>query len=169
MEKTEFALESFKNTQELIKFVEQKSGAVLIITGLIFTGYIEFLKDLEFSSSYNFFSIVTFVFSIITALSLIIVVYISIFKVLKPRFAKNYQENEFSLLYYKHVCKIGKDEIYDKYKDLTDKKVLKDIISQKFEISKILEEKTNKLGVSFNYLFVSIFSLIVFIISSFQA
>lgn len=170
MEKTEFALESFKNIQELIKFVEQKSGAVLIITGFIFTGYIEYLKNLEFTSfsSTSIFGIIVFISSITTLISLILVIHKSIFKVLKPRLAKNYRENEFSLIYYEHLCCQERDEIYNKYKNLTEKKILKDIIGQQHEVSKILSEKTLELGKSFNYLFVSMFSVIIFIISTYQ-
>lgn len=170
MKKTEFALEAFKNIQELIKFVEQKSGAVLVIAGLIFTGYIEFLKTLEFTSlsSSSIFGIIVFISSITTTISLILVIHKSIFKVLKPRLAKNYRENEFSLLYYEHLCCQERNQIYNQYKSLTYKKILKDIIGQQHEISKILSEKTLELGKSFNYLFVSMFSVIIFIISTYQ-
>ncbi|MBE7696315.1 hypothetical protein [Tenacibaculum finnmarkense] len=170
MKKTEFALESFKNIQELIKFVEQKSGAVLVIAGLIFTGYIEFLKNLEFSeiSSISLFGVIVFLSSISTAISLMLLIHKSIFKVLKPRLAKNYQGNEISLMYYEHLCCIDRDEIYSKYENLTEKKILKDIIGQQHEIAKILSEKILELGKTFNYLFISLFSVIIFIINTFQ-
>lgn len=66
MDKTTFAFESFKNIQDLIKFVDQKSSAVLVVTGLIFTGYIQFLQGLTFSftENLNFYGIMTFVTSI---------------------------------------------------------------------------------------------------------
>jgi len=44
MDKTTFAFESFKNIQDLIKFADQKSSAVLVVAGLTFTGYIQFLN-----------------------------------------------------------------------------------------------------------------------------
>lgn len=170
MNKTEYALESFKNIQNLIKFIDQKSGAVLVIAGLIFTGYIEFLKDIELTipKSATFFEIVTFIAILVTAISLIIVIYISIFKVLKPRLAKNYKKDEFSLFYFEHLSALGKEDVSIQYQTLDDQGMLKHIIDQQHEVSEILKRKTSELGKSFNYLFISIFSLIIFIISSLQ-
>jgi len=168
MKNIEFALESFKNIQELIRFIDQKSGAVLVIAGLVFTGYIEFLKDLDFSNSFSFWGIITLISSIATLISLVVVIYISIFQVLKPRLAKNYQKDEYSLFYFEHLSNLGKEKLNNEYKSVNEDDMLKYVVDQQFEISKILEQKTDKLGLSFNLLFVSIISLITFIISSIQ-
>lgn len=170
MEKIEYALESFKNIQDLIKFIDQKSGAVLVIAGLIFTGYVEFIKDLKLveSNPYSLIEIVTFVSSLLTLITLIVVIYISIFKVLKPRLAVNYKEDEASLFYFEHLEKMGKTEIINNYESLDDSKKLTYIIEQQFEVSKILKQKTKFLSISFNWLFASVLFLIIFIICSIQ-
>ncbi len=166
-DKISFALESFKNIQELIKFIEQKSGAVLVIIGIEFTAYIEFLKDLKLINSLcdlEVLSFLTFIISLITGILLIYIVYLSIFKVLKPRLAKNYSENEFSIFYFEHIGKLGKIKFEKEYEDLTNNTVLKKINEQQFEVSKILEKKTKYLSLSFDYLFVSILCLSLFIL-----
>ena len=60
MEKQEFALESFKNIQQLIQFTDQKSGAILVVSGLVLTVFLEFSKNLVFRSI-SFGSIVIFI------------------------------------------------------------------------------------------------------------
>jgi hypothetical protein len=170
MDKTTFAFESFKNIQDLIKFVDQKSSAVLVVTGLIFTGYIQFIQGLTFSftENLNFYGIMTFFTSMSTLLSLLMVVYISIFKVLKPRTAKHYAKDETSLFYYEHIAKVGKESILESYKTVNTDIMLKNIIDQQHEVSKILNEKTTELGKSFNWLFASIVTVVIFIIFSIQ-
>ena len=108
MEKENFALESFKNIQELIRFIDQKSGAVLVIAGLAFTGYIEFAKNLRFVTfeEVNFLGVVSFLSGLVTIIYLLYVVWISIFKVLKPRLAKNYKNGEHSLFYFEHLSQL---------------------------------------------------------------
>lgn len=170
MDKTTFAFESFKNIQDLIKFADQKSSAVLVVTGLTFTGYIQFLDGLTFSFSenFNFIGIFTFLASLATATSLILVVYISIFKVLKPRTAKHYPKNELSLFYYEHIYHAGKDKVTEQYATITADIMLKNIIDQQHEVSNILNEKTKELSNSFNWLFASIVSMFIFILFAIQ-
>jgi len=170
MDKTTFAFESFKNIQDLIKFADQKSSAVLVVTGLTFTGYIQFLSGLTFSltENLNFFGITTFLASLSTVISLIMVVYISIFKVLKPRTATHYPTDEFSLFYYKHIFKAGKEKVTEQYLTINSDIILKNILDQQHEVSHILNEKTKELGSSFTWLFVSIISVFIFILTATQ-
>lgn len=170
MDKINFAFESFKNIQDLIKFVDQKSSAVLVVAGLIFTGYIQFLQGLTFSltEGLTYYGITTFIASIATLISLLLVVHISIFKVLKPRKAKHYAKEDTSLFYYEHLAKVGKESVLETYKTIDTDIMLKNIIDQQHEVSKILKEKTAELGKSFNWLFASIVSVILFIIFSIQ-
>ncbi|GAB5424210.1 MAG: hypothetical protein Crog4KO_13570 [Crocinitomicaceae bacterium] len=168
MKKEEFALESFKNIQELIRFIDQKSGAVLVIAGLAFTGYIEFVDELQFVpiDEAGFLGVTCFLSGLCTVLCLIAVIWISIFKVLKPRLAKNYSAGEHSLFYFEHLSKLGKASTLAEYGSLTDDKMLKQLIDQQFEISQIMEKKTENLGLSFNFLFASIIALVVFVLTS---
>lgn len=170
MNKHDFALESFKNIQDLIKFIDQKAGAILVISGLIFTGYIEFLKGLEMSSleSTSFIGLMTFLSSLVTVLSLILVLYLSVFKVLKTRLAKNYSNEEYSLFYFEHLVKLGKSKIEEDYKILDEPKMLKYLIDQQYEISVILEKKTKNFRITLNILFISIISLVIFTICTTQ-
>ena len=170
MKKTDFALESFKNIQDLIKFIDQKSSLVLVVSGLIFTGYIEFIKDLIFISprDSNFWSILTFLSSLSTLICLTLVLYISIFKILKPQKAKHYGVSDKSLFYYEHLASIGKEQVLAEYDSISEDKMLKEIIDQQHEVSVILNTKQNEFGKSLIFLFVSMISIIIFILSSFQ-
>ena len=168
MKKIEFALESFKNIQELIRFIDQKSGAVLVIAGLAFTAYVEFVKNLNFTplNEASFIGVICFISSLATVLNLLIVAWISIFQVLKPRLAKNYSKDEHSLFYFEHLSKLGKDGVKTDFESLSESKMLENILDQQFEVSRIMEQKTEYLGRSFNFLFASIISLVIFIITS---
>lgn len=170
MEKIDYALESFKNIQDLIKFADQKAGAVLVVTGLIFTGYVQYLERLTLSHNENLSSleVVTFGASTMTLLSLFVVIFYTIFEVLKPRTAKYYNEEESSIFYYEHIFKKGKVEVLAKY-DVTDEhQMLKDLVDQQHEIAGILTQKNNALSTAFIWLFISLVSVTLFIICSNQ-
>jgi len=166
MGKTEFALETFKNLQELVKFIDQKTGATLVISGLILTIYLNLSKNLVFVdiNSMNIIKLIIFVSSLTTLISIFIVIHKAI-KILKPRLATNYNDGEKSIFYFEHISTLGKDEILDSYKEIDENTMLKYIIEQQYEVSLILEKKTKDLKVTFNYLFVSIVSLVIFAIS----
>jgi hypothetical protein len=168
MKKVEFALESFKNIQELIRFIDQKSGAVVVIAGLAFTAYVEFIKNLDFAtlSEVSYIGIICFISSFVTVIGLFGVVWISIFQILKPRLAKNYSSEELSLFYFEHLSKLGKVDVKTEFNNLTESKMLENILDQQFEISQIMEQKTENLRRSFNFLFTSIISLMIFILTS---
>lgn len=170
MDKIQFSLESFRNIQELIRFIDQKAGAVFVIAGLIFTGFFDFSKELSFIDikNWTFLSLATFITGTSTVILLICVFYISIFKVLKPSLAKNYSLKEYSLFYYEHLVSLGKENIEKKYGDLTKTDMLKYINDQQFEVSKILNKKTKSLATSFVLLFVAIISFGFFILASTQ-
>jgi len=100
-----FALKSFENIQELIRLIDQKSGAVLLVSGLILTAFLELSKDLVFNfKSLSYVGVATFMFGAITALLLISTIYLSVFKILRPRLAEHYSGNEFSLIYFNHLA-----------------------------------------------------------------
>ena len=143
MDNQSFALESFKNIQELIRFVDQKSNGVLLVSGLILTAFLEFSKGLVFSfSSVSIAGFLTFVFGATTIGLLSYVMYISIFKILRPQLAKNYSSNEASLLYFKHLAEIkDKTLLQQRFKKLNDDSILESISDQIFEVSRILDVK----------------------------
>lgn len=168
MDKISYALESFKNIQDLIKFADQKAGAILVVIGLIFTAFVQYLEKLTFSlANATFIGVMTFMSGIGTIVSLSIVIYYSIFKILKPRFAKNYQEGELSTFYFEHILKESK-KIHTKFETITSEIMLKDILDQKIEVSNILNKKNHNLSNSFVWLFFSLISSMTFILLSIQ-
>jgi Family of unknown function (DUF5706) len=168
MDKQEFALESFKNIQELIRFIDQKSGAVLVVAGLILTVYLEFSKELVFKfSNISFVNAITFIFGVTTGLLLVYVIYLSILKILIPRLAKHYEGSELSLLYFNHLATMAdKSVVLEQFNKLNDVSILKNLTDQIFEISKILDMKIIQLNKSMNCLFYSIVSLLAFVLAS---
>lgn len=168
MEKQVFALESFKNIQELIKFIDQKSGAVLLVSGLILTVFLEFSKVLVFNfESFSYASVVTFAFGLTTSASLIYTIYLSIFRILRPRLAMHYYGNEYSLLYFNHLSTMSdKPTMLEEFKKLDDESILKNLTDQIFEVSKVLDTKVAELHNAMNYLFFSVISLMIFIFAS---
>lgn len=168
MDKINYALESFKNIQDLIKFADQKAGAVLIVVGLIFTAFVQYIEKLTFSTdNATVIGTITFLSGLVTLVCVVVVLYYSVFRILKPRFAKNYQEGELSTFYFEHISKDNK-VLHEKYENLSDEGMLKDIIDQQIEVSNILNEKNENLAKSFIWLFAAFFASMVFIILSNQ-
>ena len=168
MDKINYALESFKNLQDLIKFMDQKAGAILVVIGLIFTAFVQYLGNLKFSFyKPTCIGVLTFMVGFATIVCLFFVIYYSIFKILKPRFAKNYQEGELSSFYFEHISKESKN-IHKKFESITDEIMLKDILDQKIEVSNILNEKNQYLSISFIWLFFSLITSMTFILLTIQ-
>lgn len=168
MNKQEFALESFKNIQELIRFIDQKSGAVLLVAGLILTVFLELSKALVLNlNNPSYAGLFTFTFGVSTALLLIYVIYLSIFKILIPRLAKHYVGSDLSLIYFNHLASmIDKTVVFEQFNKLNGDSILKNLTDQIFEISKILDTKIIELNKSMNFLFISIATLLAFIFAS---
>ena len=170
MKKTEYALESFKNIQDLIKFIDQKTGAILVFAALIFTGFLDIAKNLQVVvlSVASFWGIVTFIAGILTLTCFFILLYVSMFKVLKPRLAKTYKNDERSLFYFEHLSCWEKGEVAEEYKNLSEDSMLKIIIDQQYEVAVIATEKTKRLKLLLILLFVSVVSLVIMAVSSAQ-
>jgi hypothetical protein len=168
MDKINFSLESYKNIQELIKFTDQKAGVLLVISGIVLSTF------LQFSNKLVLFPLVSasplerliYILGVVTVLSLLIIIYILINNILKPRLAKNYNKNEFSLFYFEHITSLGKEKLYFEYAKIEDTEILQAIINQQYEISIILELKIKALNQAFNILLLAIASLSFFIILS---
>lgn len=156
MDRTSFALESFKNMQDLIKFSDQKAAAILVVSGVIFTAFFKFSSSLTISSTFNFLSVLTFISLFLTASSLIIVVYVVTMRILKPRLAESYNDDELSLYYFEHIAYMGKAHLKIEYENLDDEKIREFLIDQQYEVSKILKRKIENLNLSFRLLFFSV-------------
>lgn len=165
MDKNVFALESFKNIQELIKFTDQKTGGVLVVLGLVLTVFLSCVDKLNFNNDYSSkVKIIVIISGIITIGLVIYTVYVSIFNILRPRLANHYSGNDASLLYFQHLASMtDKTAMFEKFKALNDESILRTISDQIFEVSKILDKKIAELHKSMNFLFYSIISLLIFI------
>ncbi len=166
MEKIAFAFESFKNTQDLIKFIDQKTGGILVITSFIISIFTAISSNFNFADENSLWSDVTFILGTVIGILLLIVIYLSLFCILRPRLAMNYSPENCSLLYFEHVAQQSDKELQMHFHDLTDDKMLKDILNQTSEVSKILEAKTKYLAYAINILGVTIIILTLFVIVS---
>ena len=168
MDKTTFTLESFKNIQELIKFTDQKAGGVLVVIGLELTVFLSCIDKLDFHKNYSsHFSIATITLGFITGGLLVYTLYLSVFKILRPRLANHYSGHDFSLFYFNHLASMtDKTGMFDQFKSIDDDKILRNLTDQIFEVSKICNMKMNELHKSMNFLFFSIVSLLAFILVS---
>lgn len=164
MEKYDFALESYKNTQELIKFIDQKTAGLLVITGFLISVFTSVSTGLDISDNLSFGSCTTFIFGLSIIILLFYNIYLSIFKILKPRLANNYSSEKCSIYYYEHISSMSKNELYKKYDSLNPDLMLKQILDQVYEVSIILKKKTKYIGIVMNILWVSIILLIPFTI-----
>ncbi|WP_208592339.1 hypothetical protein [Gracilibacillus suaedae] len=179
MSKLDILIYNYTNIQELIRFMDQKAGALLVVYGFLFTATIEFAKNLDFINPFTYsndFKIVISIFTFLVGFSLTILltyqVYIVIFKVIKPREAIGYTQEENSIIYYKHISTLKKNEYLDHIKQLPEIEsdledtLQKELSSQIHEISRIMAYKSEKFNFVLNILFLSIFLLLLFILLS---
>jgi hypothetical protein len=169
MDKYELAQYNHENIQELIRFIDQKAGAVLVIYGFIITAYIEFAKELKLINPFELtgikmlISVLTFFSSVGLIALLIFQIYIILFEIIRAKKAKNYTQEESSVLYFDHISKMSKESFITLYKELPVNKPEEELLAQVYECSCIMSSKSEKLNSSIDYLFISIISLLVFI------
>lgn len=174
MDKKELLQYNHSNIQELIRFIDQKAGALLVIYGFLFTATVEFAKKLKFINPFSlkgfldsFISISLLVVGTALISLLIYQVYIVLFGVIKPRIAQNYTQEERSIIYFDHISKRSKQEYIDHFNKISDDKfhetIEKEMLEQIYEISCIMSQKSEKFNSVLGHLFLSIFLLLVFI------
>lgn len=173
MDKTSFALEDFKNIQELIRFVDQKAGAVLVIYIFILTTFIGIATQLNFINPFKLPNATSMIFSCLTFLSgvaivglMIFQIYYIIFEVIKPKKAKNYCESENCLFYFDHISNIKKSDFMKKFKDIHEQDLLDEVTSQIYEVANILSVKSEKFNIVLRYLFASLGTLLAYTLFS---
>lgn len=173
MDKDELMLHNHTNIQELIRFIDQKAGALLIIYGFILTATIEFAKDLKFIDPFalkkgwdTFQSTLLFADGLFLLAILIYQIYFILFEVIKPRQAKNYTQDEASVLYFNHISKLSKEHFVTHYMNISDVDIKKEMLKQIYEISCIMSHKSENFNSILKYLFATIFSLLLFIFLS---
>lgn len=170
MDRLLFAIESFKNVQELIRFIDQKAGAVLVIYGFILTVFVDFAKKLQFVNPFElggffsvFHSIVTLLLGIFLAGMLLYKIYILVAKILRPRLAGNYDPGKMSVYYFEHIAQ-NKAVYMETFHHTQDEKLVDEVLEQVFEVSKIMTQKSERLCHVMTSLFLTIVSLLVFIL-----
>lgn len=166
MDRTSFALEDFRNIQDLIKFIDQKAGAVLLVFGFILTAFIDFARDMVIISpkGANAISIVTFIAGLVLVVDLIYQIYFILFKVIDPQKAKNYCSNEKCLFYFEHIASMEKEHFMKQFSDMDEDDIEKEILGQVYEVAKILDNKRNNFCISLRHLYGSAILLLVFIL-----
>ena len=172
MKKTNYLIENFKNIQDLIKFVDQKAAVLLVVCGLLLTIFIETSKNLVLIEVFQnnngvsfFWNIVTLILGVFFIVLLVLIFYICVFSILRPKFAENYKNEEFSSFYFEHIAKMDIITLNDKISELTEEKISKELTNQIYEISKILLNKSKKCAFAMKILFCSIVLLFLFIFS----
>ena len=171
MDKISFAIEDFKNIQELIRFIDQKAGALLVIHGFVFTAFFEYAKTLILINPFMLFGIRQILFSI--AVFVTGILYVSfflyqvfhlLFRVIGPKYDSNYLNGESCLYYFKHISSSAKDDFINRFKNLTDDAMLDEILGQIYEVSGIICKKSEQFCWAIRYLFANLFLLLLFII-----
>lgn len=177
MNKHELLQFNHSNIQDLIKFIDQKAGALLIVYGLLFTATIEFAKDLEFINPFKLSDQLAFLFSIftfLTGLSLVILllyqIYVVLFEIIRPRGARNYTQEEQSIIYFDHISKRSKVEFLNHFNQIPEDQfeniIEEELIQQVYEISCIMKSKSEKFNEVLKFLFASTLLLLAFVFFS---
>jgi Family of unknown function (DUF5706) len=172
MNKFELAQYNHANIQELIRFIDQKSAALLVIVGFILSAFVEFAKDLKFvnpfelSLNQSIYSILTLILGIVFITILLYQIYIVLFEIIRPRKAKNYTQEIMSTMYFEHISNQTKSDFVSAFKKLSDEDTHQELIEQIYECSCILNEKSIRFNEVLNYFYLLVFILLSFIFLS---
>jgi hypothetical protein len=173
IEKEEFAIESFKNIQELIRFMDQKAAGLFVVYGIVLTLYGESAKDLNFVNPFALHRPIDVTLSCLSLLigtTLLMVLLqqtkMVIFDVLRPRLANTYRQNEYSLFYFEHIANMSASEYRDRVGRLRETNYSEQIHSQIYAVSNILLKKTKFMQIAMTQLYRVVVLLILFIIIS---
>jgi hypothetical protein len=165
--KHKISLELFKNIQQLIQFIDQKSGAVLLVAGFILSAFLEISTKLSFNlANMTIAAYATLILGVITVLLLTYVIYIAIFKIIRPRSPNICHNTQFSLFYFKHLAIMDKQKIFEHFNNLNEETALNHLTDQIHEVSKILDQKILELHSAMQYLFLAIVALLAFVFVS---
>jgi len=167
MPRLEFSFENLKNIQEMIRFADQKAGAILVVYGFIITIYVEIGKGLTFIlSKPSLLSICVFVIGFTSGALILHEVVSMLLKVVRPRLATNYNPEERCLYYFDHITRCTKPELVESILNIDETAMVSDIASQIHENAKILNAKLEAVKSSINRLVVSGISVVAYAISS---
>lgn len=171
MDKHQFALENFKNIQELIRFTDQKAGLILVIFGFMLTLFLNSTKGLSFlylcsikSALGIVWSLTTFIVGLIFIFVSVFQIYFVLFKIIFPRSPHYYKKKEYSFFYFEHIAELAKDQFCSGVKKLPDNDngILDEILGQVYEVACIQKEKTNNLRKAIVLIYVAVIVLLIF-------
>ena len=169
MNKIAFAVENYKVTQDLIKFIDQKAGALIVVYGVIFTFLSKALGVLNIDKIIHAHNKVLAVISLFVGSMFIIFMFVQlyyiIFRIIKPRVRQDYQEAK-SLVFFGHIANTDINEYVSKFSNLTDEEMVNEVTTQLHRISIIIDKKSRNLGIAINYLYVSFVMLFLYMILS---
>ncbi|GAS84920.1 unknown protein [Paenibacillus amylolyticus] len=172
MSKYSFTLDSFKNIQELIRFMDQKSSAILVIFGFILTAFVNNASKLHFVNPFlispwnGFLSSCTLLVGVSTLALLLYKIRIIINEILKPRVAKHYLPEHYSLFYYGHIKLMEKERYLEEVENMPENQAEQELAAQVYEVSQILSSKTESLNKVMSRMFYLIGLLLTFIFLS---
>jgi hypothetical protein len=165
MRKIDYLKSSFDNIQELIRFTDQKIATVLVVCGIEITVFFDLSKNFTVSVCNNtFIQISSFIVGVIFVLLNLIIMYLCIIKVLRPRFANHYSSKDYSIMYFEHIALNTKQMLKDEVYELDKERQVNELSDQLFEISKILYDKNRNCSVIFYMVFINIISLLVYVL-----
>ena len=151
-----FALENLKNIQEMIKFADQKAGAVLVVYGFLITIYLEIGKNLSFELHNNTNSgICTFVIGVISGFLILYEVICLFQNVVKPRLANDYKPEERCIYYFDHIARCSRSELVESIQNIEESNMVSEIATQLHENAKILTRKLTAIKTAINRLVAS--------------
>ncbi|MGK4199377.1 hypothetical protein [Fusobacterium sp. HC1336] len=171
VEKCNLAIENFKNIQELIRFIDQKTNFILIIIGFLITVFLELSTEFIFVHPNKYFGFKCFLsWTILISGSLFVVsiigqFYIILFKIVISRKAKINNKKYNSLFYSEEITKQPLNNFINNFKTASDKKILNSILSQVYEVATIFNIKCVNYQKSIKILISNIFFLLVYILS----
>lgn len=166
----EYSIENLRNIQELIRFIDQKAAAILVIYGFVVTVFmavsekLTVVNPLQLSFVKGVHSVSILIAGLLALSSLIYQIYYIVMKILKPRLANNYKKDEYSSFYFEHIASIPKKEFSTILKKISNEEKIEHLATQLHEISKIMKIKSERLSKSFEGLLITIGMLIIYIL-----
>lgn len=153
MPRLSFALENLKNIQEMIRFADQKAGAVLVVYGFLITIYIEIGKSLSFAvTNTSKAGICAFIIGAMSGALIVHEIICLFIKVIRPRLAKNYVDGERCIYYFEHVALCSRTELVESITNIEEVSMISEIATQIHENSKILTRKLTAIKAAINRL-----------------
>lgn len=168
MDKIPYAIENFKNMQELIKFADQKAGAIIVVYGFILSMSYEVSKSLMFcvpiKANVCMLGILTFAVGAVLLCLIVAQIYYILNSILKPRLANNYNHSDSCLYYFEHVAAKDKTEVMSCFANMDEATMISDISSQIYEVSNTLTNKMQMVSRVINNLTYVLIIMIMFML-----